>query len=174
MNNRLKELREALDLSQNEFANKLNLQRNSVSLIENGKRNLSRRTIIDICEKFNVNEEWLCNGTGEMFRKDEKSLIDKLAEQYQIDDFLKSCLETLVKMDLEDMKVLSNYLKDVAQNYAMKQSHASQQKEDTQSNLYTLKLTGRGGLIETTVDKDALIKAAKEDALKDDSDDMDI
>ncbi|CZR95871.1 Helix-turn-helix domain protein [Clostridioides difficile] len=66
-NKRIRELRLNLNLSQEEFANKLNLKRNTISLIENGKRNASERTLNDICKVWNISEEWLKNGTGEMF-----------------------------------------------------------------------------------------------------------
>lgn len=68
MNERLKELREGLGLSQAEFAKRLGLQRNSISLVENGKRNLSDRTISDICDSFYINEDWLRYGTLPMNR----------------------------------------------------------------------------------------------------------
>ena len=67
--NRIKEVRQALDLNQNDFAEVLNLKRNSITQIETGRRNPSDRTIMDICREFNVNEEWLKTGQGEMFRE---------------------------------------------------------------------------------------------------------
>lgn len=65
VNDNIKELREnILNLSQDSFAQKIGLQRNTISLIENGKRNPSDRTIKDICKTFNVNENWLLTGNG--------------------------------------------------------------------------------------------------------------
>ena len=68
MNSRIKAVRTSLSLSQDEFANSLRLSRNFIWLIEKGDRTPSDRTIADICNKYNVNEEWLRNGTGEMFK----------------------------------------------------------------------------------------------------------
>ena len=65
INDNIRELREnILNLSQESFAKKIGLQRNTISLIENGKRNPSDRTIKDICKNFNVNENWLLTGKG--------------------------------------------------------------------------------------------------------------
>ncbi|MCC0642152.1 MULTISPECIES: helix-turn-helix domain-containing protein [unclassified Clostridioides] len=75
-NKRIRELRLNLNLSQEEFANKLNLKRNTISLIENGKRNTSERTLNDICKVWSVSENWLKNGIGEMF------CIKELDEQF--------------------------------------------------------------------------------------------
>ena len=35
--------------------------------MESGSRSVTERTIILICEKFNVNKVWLIEGRGEMF-----------------------------------------------------------------------------------------------------------
>lgn len=43
------------------------MKQNSIALIESGKRNLSSQAILGICREFNVNEEWLRTGQGEMF-----------------------------------------------------------------------------------------------------------
>lgn len=61
MNTRIKELRIALNLKQKEFGNFIGL-RSSISEIENGKAPITDRTIIAICSKFNVNEDWLRTG----------------------------------------------------------------------------------------------------------------
>ena len=81
---RIKELRHALKLSQSEFAEALNLKRNSITLIETGKRSPSDRTIADICREFKVNEEWLRNGTGDMFEPESEEL-DFLIAKYGSD-----------------------------------------------------------------------------------------
>lgn len=65
----IKVIREEKGRTQEEFASILSLQRNTISLIENGKRNPSDRTIRDICEKFNVSEKWLRTGIGDKYQK---------------------------------------------------------------------------------------------------------
>lgn len=67
MNTRLVELRKTLNLTQAKFAEKLNLSQPLLGRIETGSRGLTDRTIADICREFDVNEEWLRTGAGEMF-----------------------------------------------------------------------------------------------------------
>ncbi len=67
MNERLKEIRKTLSLSQESFAKKLGITGAGISKIESGDRNLTEQMILAICREFNVSEEWLRNGTGEMF-----------------------------------------------------------------------------------------------------------
>lgn len=69
MKERIKELRKALGLSQETFADRIGLKGSAVSHLEIGRRNITNQTITAICQKFNVNEEWLRNGTGGMFRE---------------------------------------------------------------------------------------------------------
>ena len=68
---RLKALRKALNIKQGDFASKISTTQGHISDIENGRKNLSDRTIKLIClENWNgktVNSEWLRTGEGEMF-----------------------------------------------------------------------------------------------------------
>lgn len=64
MNNRIKELRLDLGLSQEAFGKRIKIQRSSVSKIETGENSPSDQTISLICKEFNVNEEWLRTGKG--------------------------------------------------------------------------------------------------------------
>lgn len=66
MGERLKQLRKALGLTQAEFADRVGVKRNTIAVIENG-RTTSNQTIVSICRAFNVSEEWLRTGEGEMF-----------------------------------------------------------------------------------------------------------
>lgn len=67
MNERVKQLRKELGLSGEKFGGRLGVSKTAVSLIESGKNNLTDQMIISICREFNVNEEWLRHGTGDMF-----------------------------------------------------------------------------------------------------------
>lgn len=63
---RIKQVRQISGLTQSQFAERLGLSRNYISLIEIGDRVPSDRTISDICREFGVNESWLRTGVGEM------------------------------------------------------------------------------------------------------------
>ncbi|MBR4419720.1 MAG: helix-turn-helix transcriptional regulator [Clostridia bacterium] len=81
MNERLLELRKALGLTQAKFGEKINLKSNSITALEKGSRTITERTIADICREYNVNETWLREGTGSMFRpvKSDESLFAEQA-----------------------------------------------------------------------------------------------
>ena len=64
---RLKQLRKALKMNQTNFAKELGITQTAYSMIENGNNPLSDRYIKVICSCFNVNENWLLTGNGDMF-----------------------------------------------------------------------------------------------------------
>lgn len=69
MISRLKELRTYLNLTQQEFADRLGTSRNNIAGYEIGRRSPSDAVISLICKEFNVNEEWLKTGNGEMLKR---------------------------------------------------------------------------------------------------------
>jgi len=69
LNERIKKLRKALDLTQQAFAEKIGCSRNLVANYEIGHRNPSSSVINNICKTFNVSETWLRTGAGEMFEQ---------------------------------------------------------------------------------------------------------
>lgn len=100
-NERVKAVRQALGLSQQEFGSRIGIKISAMSYLESGKSRLTESNAILICKEFNVSREWLLNGTGEMFRPESSDAMDKLAEQYNLSDLEKEMLENYCKMSKE-------------------------------------------------------------------------
>ncbi len=81
MNNRLKEVRKQLGLTQQELADKLGVTLNSVGYWERGVNKITSRVVNQICSLFNVNKEWFVNGKGEMFKVNNQEVIDNLNQR---------------------------------------------------------------------------------------------
>jgi transcriptional regulator with XRE-family HTH domain len=64
---RLIELRDALGLTQEKFAEKIRVSTGYMSSLERSYRKLNTRLIKLIADTFGANEQWLQYGTGEMF-----------------------------------------------------------------------------------------------------------
>lgn len=105
MNNRIVQLRKGRGWTQDKFAEEMGISKNYVSLIENGKKVPSDRLVSDICQEFNVTEEWLRNGTPP------KKPLDKLATYVaQItkgnDEFIKDLIVAYMELDPSSKKAL--------------------------------------------------------------------
>lgn len=118
MGERVKELRKALGLSGEKFGEKIGLKRNSLSQIETGKNNLSEQNILAICREFNVNEEWLRTGSGEMFKDmtlDEEIISFVGDIQWDASNtFKKRFISAIAKLNEEEWKVLEKIIVDMA------------------------------------------------------------
>lgn len=66
MNERIKEVRKSLGLTQNEFGEKLGVRGNTITNYESNSRKPSNAIISAICREFQINETWLRTGEGEM------------------------------------------------------------------------------------------------------------
>ncbi len=99
MDKRLKELRKILNLTQQEFADKLGIKRNTIANYESGRNEPIGSVFSLICKEFNVNENWLRNGIGSMFIEPSEFSLDKYAEQKNLTMKEKKILQGF--MDLE-------------------------------------------------------------------------
>lgn len=86
MHERLKQLRKTLNLTLEEFGKSLGVTHTALSLWENGKRSISDPMINLICKTYGVNEEWLREGTGEMFIVSTDEYIDDTVKKYHLSE----------------------------------------------------------------------------------------
>jgi len=95
LNDRIRAIRKAVDLTQAEFAGRIGIKPNTVTSYETGLRMPSDAIIVSICREFNVSEVWLRTGEGEMFVDlgEDAELTQVLAEiQVSDDDTIKDVL----------------------------------------------------------------------------------
>lgn len=125
MNERLKKLRKTLDLTQQKFADRLGVKRNTVGQWECGINAITDQVVFSICREFDVNEEWLRTGEGEMFEqmteqqkllkytgmllKDKDSAIVNAIQSFivtyeQLDNTSKATLEKIAQQFVDNLK----------------------------------------------------------------------
>ena len=88
---------EALGIKKVQFAERIKVDQSFISQLVSGKRNPSDRTVADICREFNVDENWLRTGEGEMFVQlsEDAEFIQILSEiEVSDDDFIKALLRS--------------------------------------------------------------------------------
>lgn len=96
---RIKKVRKALDLTQQQFADRLCIKRNTVATYETGKSNPSDAAVILICKTLNVSEEWLRTGYGEMFKQTEESAVSRLCEELHASDLDAGIIRAYFRID---------------------------------------------------------------------------
>ncbi|MEE0252067.1 MAG: helix-turn-helix transcriptional regulator [Acutalibacteraceae bacterium] len=121
MNERLKILRNTLGLTQQDFADKLNIKRGTVANYEIG-RNVPIDAVISlICREFHVNEEWLRTGEGEMFQLVDDKLSAYVSEITDSDDYLiQSFIEAYMELDDISRAALKQLILTTAEKYKNK------------------------------------------------------
>ena len=117
LNERLKKLRKTLDLTQQAFSDKLGVKRNTVGQWEIGRNKPSDAIIFSICREFNVNENWLRTGEGEMFvemSRDEQieTFVGNLLKN-EDDSFKRRLISGLAALDETGWDILENFLKSI-------------------------------------------------------------
>ena len=114
MKDRFKELRESLSLTQQKFADRLDISRNFVAQIEMGNKIPSERTIKDICREFKVNYDWLVNGTGDMFQDDDsdaQAIVDSVMDGDN--DFAKKTLVKFARLSEDRWRQIQEILSEL-------------------------------------------------------------
>ena len=114
MEERIKELRRELKLTQQAFADRIGVKRNTIGQYEIG-RNIPTDTVIAlICREFNVNKEWLLTGKGEIFAPDASSEIEALSKKYHLSNAMQIFIEKLVNTSPEVQDALIGLISETA------------------------------------------------------------
>lgn len=115
---RIKELRKkTLKMSQTAFGNRLGVNRDTINNIELNRlkkpeQKLSLYKLI--CSEFNVSEEWLLNGTGDMFTSNESeysTMIDQI--MHGENEFAKNIFKTFALFDVKDWEALERMISNI-------------------------------------------------------------
>lgn len=114
INERLKLLRKNhLCITQNELGDSIGIKGSTISDIEKGKAGLTERNLIAICEIFNVNEDWLRTGDGEIFkqlnRKEELKLAIEKILTNEKNSFKERLLNVLINSNESELEALENF-----------------------------------------------------------------
>lgn len=114
MKDRIKNLRKSLDMTQQEFADRIGVKRNTIGQYEIG-RNEPIDTVINlICREFGVNEEWLRTGNGEMFSPAPTDVLDQLAQKYKLSNAAYIIIEKFVNLNPERQAGLIDFCMEVS------------------------------------------------------------
>ena len=120
---RIKKIRKEKKMTQEDFSKKLGLARNSIANDEIGRREPTNAIIVSICREFDVNEEWLRTGEGEMFiqipEEDETAALvyDLLGpDKESFYDIVLETIKAYKKLSPNSQKVINELMDNVIAN----------------------------------------------------------
>ena len=117
MKDRIKALRRALGLTQEEFASRLGIKRGALANYEVGRNEPIDAVVSLMCREFRVNEDWLRRGQGEMFAPlgEDEALSRFFGEvAFEEGTFRKRLLTELSKLSDEEWNALEGIFQKLA------------------------------------------------------------
>ena len=117
---RIKELRkEKLNMTLEQFGERIGLKRSGLSLIESGRNNPTDQTIKSICREFSVRDKWLRTGEGEPFvEKDRDQQIKEMVDEIMVEkpeDFRRRFVRALAALDADGWAALERFIDSISE-----------------------------------------------------------
>lgn len=123
INERIKQIRKAFNMNQTDFGARIGVKQGSVAGYESGARTPVDAVILSICREFDINEEWLRTGQGEMkliASEDEEVMKYAGILLKDKEDFVAQKIKRFIvgyeKLDANDKKVVENLMRQIFEN----------------------------------------------------------
>lgn len=127
INGRIKELRKQLGLNQTAFGEKIGIKVSQASYIEKDGNTVTQRVIQLICTNFNVSEQWLVDGAGEMYTSTEDGVIQQLVKEYSLTPDQEIFARQWLQLPADAKDAVVDYVLQVAN--AIQASRGTQQPQ---------------------------------------------
>ena len=114
---RIKAVRKALGLTQDEFSSRIAIKRNTLAVIETQNRATSELVIKSICREFGVNLDYLLHGEEPMFAPKDVTALDKIEQHLTGDNpFVKAVFMELASLSDQEWEVMYKFMKKVVED----------------------------------------------------------
>jgi transcriptional regulator with XRE-family HTH domain len=104
-----------MNLSQEAFGIRLGVTAAGISKIEGAKRHLTEQMLKLICSEFNVNEQWIRSGEGDIFRQKLPFGLEQLAKDYQLDNMDLRIILEYIMLDESKREIIKEYIIKLAE-----------------------------------------------------------
>ena len=94
INERVKMVRKhkSINLTQRKFGERLGVKDNAISRIESGENGVTEQMLLSICREFDISEDWLRTGEGNMIAQKDEAIIFEIVSKLKLDDMAKNIL----------------------------------------------------------------------------------
>ena len=102
INQRILKVRKTMGLNQKEFAGRIKVSRSYMGVLESTNREINDRIIELVCLNCSVNEKWLREGSGKMFKEKPNPRLDRVLRNFDkldehLQDYVIKQLDILVE-----------------------------------------------------------------------------
>lgn len=125
MKDRIKKIRKTLNLTQQEFADRIGIKRGGIANYEIGRNDPSDSVISLICREFDINETWLRTGEGEMFVQAPSTEMEMLARKYHLSEGTCILIEKIINLKPEEQEIILNFIMDSSTSLMNQRTKAS-------------------------------------------------
>lgn len=114
LKDRIRQIRQNAGLTQQEFAKRIGVSRNTIASYETSVRVPIEAIIVSMCREFDVNENWMRTGEGSIYREMNQDIMlskwfgSLLKEDG--DSFKKQIFLTLSKLSESEWETLKNIM----------------------------------------------------------------
>lgn len=116
---RIKILRNELNLTQTEFGKKIGVAGSTIAGYEKELRTPMDQTIKSICREFSIEHIWLTTGEGNMFAdvNEDDEIIELMNKALSNEsEFVRNVFISFAKLDMEDLEALENLMDKIDKN----------------------------------------------------------
>ena len=110
---RIRKIRRDLDLTQQEFADRLGIKRGTIANYELGRNEPVDSVVSLICREFGVNKDWLRDGTGKMYAPDSGNELEALVKKYDLTAADQVLIEKYVSLKPGIRDAILRFMSDV-------------------------------------------------------------
>ena len=103
---RIKEIRKLTKLTQKEFGYRISVAQTYLSQIEKGERDATEKIIKLVSTEFNIDENWLRTGEGEMLNESDEFSLDEYAQQHDMSEMDLKIIKGFLDLDPEVRKIV--------------------------------------------------------------------
>lgn len=113
---RIKEIRQILQLSQKEFAERIGISRSALANIEVGRRKPKSNIIKSICRIFNISHLFIENGTLPMLciGDGNAAILEELKLRYHLTDIDIKIIQIYISLDSNSKDTFYRFAKRIA------------------------------------------------------------
>lgn len=144
MNERIRHLRETLNLSRASFGQRIGVSGDVINNLERGRVEIKESMVKLICTVFNVREEWLRAGEGEMYSPEPVFSLDRFVAERGASELELAIVKAYFELDPATRRTVLEHFKarlasavtdeDEAEAEALKQDYLRQKKAEAVSS----------------------------------------